>query len=529
MKLTVPVQTPGRDPELDVRPRPLRDWLDGLPYLDPVRSAALARGYLQRLNRQPLPPAQRMELLEALAGAYHRLLDPLLKQAETVLGATDREQLLQALQRLCQDLAFGYKIALNDALASGPRLVGRNRPTYVAALLSLQWLGQHLLHRYASYQRCPLSLWREVDQIFRYAVARRFHQEPLPGRTGQRITLEGAFKTVAMLRLGDPYRLEQGSVWEAHRYLECHAQEAELSPWSEDHEEPGLFYLAPTTQGLEGYRHGLALDVRPLMHSIAEQLPGLRKGQPLEPLGFSPSLRRLEAERLLERLHRGWNRQVARKAERQGLHGTADLAVGLENVFYFLNRGVPFDRHAYLDPGEEQEIDLGNEALRWDPARETVVRALPCQTLDRSAGGMALRCHEPRFRAPRVGQLIAVRSTSPSAADQGVWYIAVGRWLVQTQTEEFELGVQYLARDAVPIAIRPMVHERAAGEYQAALRAELQQPTRRWRILFSPTGLYRPGRYLDMVQAGKRTRVRCERLLETGWSFERFSYEPVED
>ena len=152
---------------------------------------------------------QRIELLDTVAPAYWRLLEPILSRPESVPGQSAHHSGLEALQRLVQDLGFGYKIALNDSRQRTLPLVGRGKLAHRAALLAVQYLGQHLLHRYAAYQRAPSSLWREIDQIFRYSVARGFHRDTLTGWREKRLSMECAFKTVAMLRMADPYRLEE--------------------------------------------------------------------------------------------------------------------------------------------------------------------------------------------------------------------------------------------------------------------------------------------------------------------------------
>jgi hypothetical protein len=249
-----------------------------------------------------------------------------------------------------------------------------------------------------------------------------------------------------------------------------------------------------------------------------------RAGTRASQFGFGSHVSQAAAIKALERLARGWERGRPRKAPREDLPHDAELAVGLETAFFFLNRGLAFDRHGYLNPNEENEIDLGADALQWDPAKEVVYETLPCRTVNRSAGGVAVHCYQPRFKAPKVGQIILIRTRSRGTETSDPWFVATARWLSHGDGDDFELGAQYLARDAVPVAVRPMVHERAAGEFQAALRTTLKQGDRTWHILITPSGLFQSSRYIEVVHGGQRQRVRCERLLETGWGFERFSY-----
>src|SRR5690606_11594670 len=139
------------------------------------------------------------------------------------------------------------------------------------------------------------------------------------------------------------------------------------------------------------------VDLDPLIQAVHRALAHLHgDGSPME-LGLSEGLRPQEATRILKRMLQGWQQQVQRKTERQAVQADAELASGLEGVFCFLNRGLAFDRHAYQVPGSdsEEEIDLGRQPLAWDPAQAPGFNSLTCRILNRSAGGMGVRCNRP--------------------------------------------------------------------------------------------------------------------------------------
>lgn len=525
MKLTVPSQHSHPDPSVENHPRALRQWVESLPYLNPVDTAGQAREFLQRLNRQPLPAQRRLEALDILAIPYWRLLDALLSTPlPQIRDQGQQRDNLQALQRYCQDLAFGYKITVHDSL--GPTgLFRRNRPRQSAVLQAIQYLGQQLNHRYAEYQRIPGGLWLEIDQLYRYARKQGFHQEEVPGARGVTDSIERAYLEIALLRAGDPFRLPGGSLWETRALLRRQIDQARILPWEDDMEGDGLYYLPAANPEADGYRQGLCLDIRRLadtLETLLENAPGA--GIP----GFSDRLEKGQDHLILRCLLQGWRQKVSRKAERTPLQVDAELAIGLESAFYFLNRGRAFNRHAYLSGGADEPQEIGVDAVRdRGTGQGASFPSLPCRTLNRSAGGIALHCNRPLDDAPRVGQLIAVRSRSKGSEHPGVWFIASTRWLRVESQAFFEVGAQYLGRDAVPTAVRVLHGERGTHEFHAALSIELQQSDRLWHILIGPQGLYSEGRLLELVRDGHRSRARCTRLLETGSGFERFRYEPV--
>ncbi len=529
MKLTIPAQQPHIDPSVETQPRALREWADELPYLTPVLAAQQVRALLQKLNRQPLPPTRRLEILDILAAPYWRLFEALLAIPETrARGNLETGASLRALQHYCQDLAFGYKISVHGTQGKST-LFGRNKPQQAAILLTIRYLGQQLAHRYAEYQRLPSSLWSEIDQLYRYARGRGYHQQPHTGPRGESTSIEQSYLEILLLKVSDPFRLPTGRLWETRRFLQRHTPQVQLHPWAENEEQEGLYYLPATNPEADGYRHGLCLNLQELMAVTKQELQALNNGKKPRDLGFSEHLPTAEAIQILERLLRGWHQDVARKAERIPLQADAEIAIGLESAFYFLNRGLAFDRHAYLAPetADTEHIDPGSQAQQWDPAKQTSFPHLSCHTLNRSAGGIAVRCNWAPEEAPKVGQLIAIRSQPRGSEEPGVWFVASTRWLRVDTNTFFELGAQYLARDAIPVAVRTYYNQQGGKEFHAALRTDLQQGDRHWHILITPPGLYAEGHYLELVRGGHRERVRCVKMLETGSGFQRFQYEPA--
>lgn len=530
MKLTTPAQQSQLDTSVEIHPRAVQEWLNDLPFLDIRKSAGLVRQYLQVLNRQPLPIHQRMELLDHLAGAYWRMLEALQATPATsgIMGQ-QRAAHFKALERYCQGLAFGYKIAVNDSLGSN-RIFTRSKHQQHAILMAIQFLGQLLNHRYANYQRLPASLWSEIDQLYRYARQQDCHQAVLRTQRRGHVSIEQAFLEIALLKIGDPLRLANGMLWETQRYLLRRASEAELRPWADSRDDLGLFFLPavhPEAQGC--FRHGFCLDTRYLAGAIRDDLDALAQDTPVLELGFSERLRRRDARQLLEQLLQGWHQDVQRGAERKELQADAELAVGLERTFFFLNRGLAFDRHAYLQPETDTDTDIDAGALEpaWDPSKQVQYHSLQCRALNRSAGGIAVHANSLAEEAPRVGQIVAVRSHERGSEQPGVWFVGVTRWLSVEDERHFDAGVQYLAREAKPAAVRDLDRKGGGTEFHACLCADVRRDDQLWRILITPTGLFGADRQLELVYSGEHLRLRCEKLLETGWGFERFRYEPL--
>ena len=142
--------------------------------------------------------------------------------------------------------------------------------------------------------------------------------------------------------------------------------------------------------------------------------------------------------------------------------------------------------------------------------------------MNRSAGGVAVAVTgEDAERFP-VGQLVTLPAPPHARHD---WLVAVVRWHQREPGAGAEIGLQYIANDARPVAVRPL----DAGQqvaFQPALESELAHGIHRYRILIAPRGLFRAKRLLELDIDGERAQLRCGRLIERGQGQERFTLEP---
>ena len=176
LQLTIPAQDSDRA-GVKIKPREVHAWLDNLPYLDLGRAARLASEQLRLMNRQSLPGAARTRILGDFLSTYQRLTDSL------PLNLKDDDPTRSLLKRLCQDLAFGYKIVVNEL--SSKRGGFRETRTLALALLgSIYTLGLQLMHYYGKYQRAPRALWSECLALYNHAwqTGRENYSASLPGR-----------------------------------------------------------------------------------------------------------------------------------------------------------------------------------------------------------------------------------------------------------------------------------------------------------------------------------------------------------
>ena len=94
----------------------IRHWLDGLPKLNELQVFDDVSNRLRTINRTPLPPQTRFDIMECFSSEVEYLTDKLTRRCEQAeFPVTEAEQaLIDRLHALLDELASGYKHVLVD-------------------------------------------------------------------------------------------------------------------------------------------------------------------------------------------------------------------------------------------------------------------------------------------------------------------------------------------------------------------------------------------------------------------------------
>jgi hypothetical protein len=518
LQLTIPAQDDSRT--VKVRAREVRAWLDNLPYLDLQRAARLASHQLRLINRQRLPAGARLQITGDFLATYTRLGEALPAREDPA----DRTG--QLLKRLCQDIGFGYKIVVQDLAASRTRLLeGRNLS--LSLLGAMHTLGVQLLHYYASYQSAPRALWHECLALYRFARQRGRHtcSANLPG-VGER-QLDSTFRGIALLRYANPYGLGPGMALALQHYLNLHTELGRLE-YGEPEEDAGPFITLTDSaqQAPPAAAESLRIALPALLDQIRRDIETLERYRLARSIGLSEDVPGTAFLHTLRRLLAAWESSRSRGQEREAAHATIELVVGFDSCYCVLNQGRPFEAALSLTAGQDDCIDLGSPAPPERSATSEPVATIPCHSLNRSPGGVALSYRGADGSPPRVGQLLALRRARTAA---NRWVLGVCRWLVEVESGAgFDIGVQYLARDARPVVIRASDAAGGYGDYRPAFSTSRKQVEPPVHMLLTQPGTGVPGERLTVQERGRQYSLRCVELLEAGPGFERLALLPCE-
>ncbi len=511
LQLTIPAQA-EHQAGVKIHPRELRSWLDDLPFLDGPRCLRLLRTQLRTMNRLSLPAPRRLALLELFLNTYHRVSEAHGAHPESA----------SQLKNLCQDIGFGYKIATHD-LVNRPHGFLEARQLPLALLGAIHLLGLQLQDCYIHYRRAPRSLWAECLALYAYAWRneKESFSHPL-GPCGEQ-QIDRNFRLIALLHLADPYRLPQGMAGALRSYF---SQRIDLCSTHSEISDDNALHLAlkesrkPDT-AVEP-ESPLYLNIEALLARMQQDADTLEQQGQARSLGLPAQTPVPTLLRSLRQTLQYWRRQQSRASEREQTHVRIEVVCGLDAVYCMVNGGQRFDPDAFVDPLQDQSIDLGAVALA------TAVQEPPtpfcCDGLNRSGGGLALRYAGRLAQRPQVGQLVALRRDGRT---HGGWVVAVCRWLMHNDDNSgFEMGLQYLAREPRAVAISGHGGPGGQGMAQAGIVALQKRGEQRVHTLIVRSASLPPDGRVTLYEQGRPQAVVCSERLESGPCFERFVYRP---
>jgi hypothetical protein len=554
-------------------PKYARAWLATLSFTHSREAARELSQALYTLNRMALDPYLRFDLMElygepvatvttALQNQFIRLSLPLTPK---------RRQLAEFVRQLQMEMAYGYKCCLFDVQKAWLPW-SKRRLTVQAVERAMRYLGGVLWHSYQVYMPYPAGVWKEVHELYRFAEENGHEHEQLelarPDGPVAPPTVLQRYLQILLLGLSSPYQLPPGECHLVNRFLEEWAARARLTTDLEIADPAGNFLvdLASDSPPIPYPREAKmpnspslrALNAVELVRTLQSFIQRMRQGEATQALHLGFECLESACLDVLQRMSRAWGTVARRRHARMKRHGYLFLCTGLNALHFFSSGQKPFAQpftpadegaadHPVLpedtvpDPGssetaepetDETYVSLDEPADTRAPAAPKTVAAsserpaVPrefyridrWQIQDIGPQGMLLTCEGEAAAHVRVGDIIGVQQVNAI----GRWSAAVVRWLKNTGPGRIEMGIEMLAPDVKPVAVRsaesPEIH---VPGYAQAMMLPAVEAAHRPASLLVARGLYQPQRDLLLLEDGAPARrIRPLKLLERTGSFE---------
>jgi hypothetical protein len=263
-----------------------------------------------------------------------------------------------------------------------------------------------------------------------------------------------------------------------------------------------------------------AIELARVVHDFSKRL---QKGEAPRKLGLGFECIGAGCVDTLRRMLRFWGLAGHRQFSRRRLHQPLSLCVGLNAIHFFAGGQQPFtpprspvviaERAVALPDPAALEAELSEERSVTAPRPELFRVDSRWQLRDESAGGLSLARSGDVGMPIRVGDLLGIQNP---ALNQ--WRIGVVRWVKSADTQHVEVGVEMLAPQGHPLAVRP-AGSNAAPYSQALLLAPIEA-LRQPATLLVASGSCQPGQDIEMAEGDlPPRRVRTLNVVERSSAF----------
>lgn len=551
--LTIPApRASGWFAETD--PKYARVWLDALPLADSPEAAREIYQALYTVNRLELRVSTRLKLMALYDEAMVSVsigLQPHLANAVPPFGPK-KQRLAEFARRLHIEMAYGYKRCLRDLSRAHLSLRRKMRSAFCIER-ALYHLSEVLLRSYIVYLPYPTGVWREMHELYRLADDLGVVDDAIDANAqgGLRaVTIGERYVQAVLLGLANPYQLPQNAVQQVQMFLGQWGAQARIGPHAVEASDVTACFLADLTADAPAIPlaqdslldvHRRVLDARALLASIYDFIARIDRGEQVEQLALGIDCLDSACIDLLKRMARAWGETARRRYTRHQRSANVFLCLGLNALHFFLSGQRPFATYVQarrdhqsvqvLEDADTAFVDL--DAPDTGTPEDTIPNTVPkvaaaehyrvdrWRLRDIGPQGMAVGRYGDAATPTRVGDLVGVQQPS----DFGRWRPAVIRWVKTPEASSIEAGVEMLAADVMPVALRFARKPMSDANPFPALRLPATEVGQRPSTLLLPRGLCQVGDELELLEEeAEPRRIRLLRLLERTGSFEQIVY-----
>ena len=530
VNLRLPTIADNPDPTVEIRPVYVEEWIESLPYANPLVLQRNFHEQLFKLNRTPVKPSTRLTLMELYLRPCEYLLElqerqgPIHSIAILEKQRTDTD----AARKISVEMAYGYKTVLANSLGK-PSLFGPSKELKLALQRACLFLSYALLHCYGEYLPTPTGYWSEFHALYLHARHRKLLETPV-GKTGGRpesaMTVAATYKRMLLTSLVDPYHLGYGNVWNVYSAFSVCIDETTIEAIRNVDKPVGLFVIDPDLdQRPLPYRDAeadlsdnhLLLDANPAMEILMARLDAGNTGD----LGARPD-RQISTD-LIHSIVRALGIPPKRHTPREYSEGRVGLTTGLTSLHHFIGGKRASELASPPAERPDDEYDVGVDTEDQSPEVEGSYTAEYWELQNRGPGGIGIIQRLRPSITIGVGELIGVQIPVKGQADTD-WIIGVVRWLSIDNAGEYQAGVQILAQSAEPAAISIRDDQSALDAEPRAALAVPKLAASKTATLIVPPGFFARNVPLLVQTSSASVEIKAEALIESTNTYERISY-----
>ncbi len=530
LRLTVPTQDAIESPNVETDPSRLVEWINHLPYANPLSAAAALYESIYQLNRFPGTLSHR----HALVNCYQQPFDLIYQAAQQATRQKETQNrakktdIIPIAIKITVELAYSYKLIINRHLQRN-NIDKHQQPFGHAIYSAMKAIMLELMLEYSSLIPDSKKAWRELFQL--YTLAERYNLEQTPIEEGLSIDL--LFKRILLIAIIDPYRLPKGEVWFCYHYLTHWAIKSELHrSTSVPDNITGLFLVdlqamhppkPPEPNATLRPEHHRLLHVNALNLMIHQQRKQLLAGEGSGIKG-AEELSKEQAGQMFRHMLLAWHVRPTRRNKRHEKYGACPVTYGLSAINHFLKRGqlTQEEESCIKDPAEEDMLTLGEPAAFCRGNQHFQISSW--RIFNKSRSGIGIIVPPPFPKEVQIGQLIMIELDANQ--DEKELKTGVIRRMIQRDANTLEIGIQFLPGKIAPISVRPHFYDQEfTADFQHGILVD--RGSKAPQALIAPQGIYKPQRELVLDNNDLIQRIISDEIIETGPIFDCFDYHEI--
>jgi len=501
----------------ETRAHKINEFIQNLPFGDPIRAASDLIDELQIINSQKVAFTNRLNALELYRPSAIQIYQDLIPHfSGASLPISKNEQAFaDAAEQLWQEFAFGYKFALVD-LQNKILNLGSSKTTALVVQRAIHACKELMLIHHLTYASAPASIWGELHQLYYCALQQSAEKLPV----SEHYTINNAssvnfiYAQTLLLNLANPQHLANKHILSLDSYLGRVANKAELRPLGFIEKPTGVFLVSldsakPPTAFVknkeipDGSTDILLVTVN-LARQIYQHIKLLQEGVIPNDASIPTNAIETHFEDLLAHLIKQYGKTPQRLFSRSKKSDGVELSIGINTTHHLI-------REVISPLNTNQGISGLNTNGFYRPSR--------WQILNVSAGGYALRKINTSMASAHIGDVVAMKDNNTKT-----WELAVLRWANVNELKQLDIGLQLISPSAYAVSIRA---DNNALESEALLLPELSALKQAASII-AAVGLCKVGSTIEVHHNNTVSLVRTTKLVERTASFERFQYSLIE-
>ena len=530
---SVPKRRGSAGVRVETRPIYIEEWLDSLPYIDFNKTSRLILEATTDTNGEIIKPEDRLELVRLYNRPYLYYLESQIKTGaqHTLQSMENMQNQTTVLKQIAINLAQACKLSMEEGQKR--KTVWRQKKSPLpAVMMAMNYLSHALIFSYLEYSQPPPNIWRELNELFYFAENMGEERKTIvpPGGDAKKdaASITDVYKKILLASMVDPYHLPFGAIWEIFVQLKSWNTHAEIKPFTRVSQADGCFVVdldqdthpipySKFDTDLAGGSHRL-INTTALWNLVNDQMKLLNAGKPLDD---SISLSSFYAKSILKQLSLAWGPPAVRFSPRDRSGGSVYITCGINGIYYYLNGSREFESRD--TQGEDGVLaDVGGYHEHTPPSVRAAEYLLDQWDLvDQGPGGFAISKADRPQTPIRVGDLIGIiRDPDPEKAPENL-ALGVIRWLMISGNKVYRVGIQTIAADIHPAAIRARSGSAMDTRFNRAIIAGDFSSSGDHDIILG-AGMYAPEREFELQVAGKTMRASARSPVESTVNFEHF-------